>query len=396
MEKPRPSAVSSPDSERAGRGRRGRASASGHRRDTSQRTSTGSQSAFEDALSSRFGVEYAIAARPGVDPLELALRSAGVGRDDTVLVSAFAPRVTFESIAAVGARPIVVDVNPITYTMATLRLEQTIEAAVDPAAVVPTHSCGQPAEMGRIRDSARAYDLCVIEDARRSAGATYRGELVGTMGDIGCYDLAEPGTSQTGGAVVTDDPEIARRCRLTQFPAATRAVEAVASDETAIARTATAGLERPSGLEKRIERRREIADAYTRRLSDITAIRPPQIRRDTEHVFTTYALWVPDLPAIRASLVDNGFDVRIPFQDLSQRYPRSAQEAAAPAGAGAGKLADHLLALPVSPKTAATTVRNICITIETHYDEDSCETAATESPSDPTPIESHQYPSHRL
>ncbi|WP_246988130.1 DegT/DnrJ/EryC1/StrS family aminotransferase [Halorientalis marina] len=368
MEEPRPSTVTSSDSDRPDRGRRGRTSTGGHRWDTSQRISTGLLSTFEDTLASRFGVEHAITAPPGVDPLELALRSAGVGRDDAVLVSVFAPRATFESIIAVGARPVVVDVNPITYTMATLRLEQLIEATADPAAIVPTHSCGQPAEMHRIRDSARANDLHVIEDARRSIGATYQGESVGTIGDVGCYDLSEPGTSQPCGAVVTDDAELARRCRWTQFSAATGAGKPVASDGTAAARTATTGLERLSGLETRIEHRQELADAYTRRLSDITPVRPPQRRRDTEHVFTTYALWVPDLPAVRASLVDNGFDIRLPFQYLYHRHPsRSAQVASDTTRQRAEELADHLLALPVSSATGATTVRNICLTIEVHY-----------------------------
>lgn len=325
-------------------------------------------STFEDALTSRFGVEYAIAARPGVDSLELALCSAGIGRDDAILVSAFAPRVTFESIIAVGARPVVVEVNPMTYTMATLRLEELIEATADTAAVVPTHSCGQPAEMHRIRDAARANDLRVIEDARRSVGATYQGEPVGTIGDVGCYDLSEPGTFRPCGAVVTDDPELARRCWWTQLSAATGAGESVASDETAVTRTAATGLERLSGLETRIEHRQELADEYTRRLSDITPVRPPQSRRDTEHVFTTYALWVPDPPAIQTTLVSNGFDTRLPFSDFSQRHDSSSTHVAADsAGQPAEELADHLLALPVSSATGATAVRDICLTIEAHY-----------------------------
>ncbi len=169
---------------------------------------------FEEAFAAYCGVEHAVGVGSGTAALFLALKACGIGPGDEVITTPFTFIATAETIAQVGARPVFVDIDPVTYNLDPER----IEAAITPRtrAILPVHLYGQPAEMDTICAIAKAHGLWVIEDAAQAHGARYKGKRVGSLGDIACfsfYPSKNLGAYGDGGAVVTNNAALADRVR---------------------------------------------------------------------------------------------------------------------------------------------------------------------------------------
>jgi len=167
---------------------------------------------FEEAFAEFCGAKYAVGVSSGTGALFLALLAHGIGPGDEVITTPFTFFATGESISQVGARPIFVDIDPVTYNID----PDLIEAAITPhtKAIMPVHLYGQPADMDRINEIARKHDLVVIEDAAQAHGSRYNGQRAGVLGDSACfsfYPSKNLGCYGDGGAVVTNDPEVAER-----------------------------------------------------------------------------------------------------------------------------------------------------------------------------------------
>lgn len=171
--------------------------------------------AFEEEFAAYCGADYGVGVGNGTDAIELALRAHGVGPGDEVITVPNTAIFTVLAISAIGARPVLVDIDPVTYTMDPGKLE----AAVTPRtrAVIPVHLYGQSADMDSILEIARRHGLVVVEDACQAHGALYKGRRVGSLGDAGCfsfYPTKNLGCYGDGGIVVTDDADAAERLRL--------------------------------------------------------------------------------------------------------------------------------------------------------------------------------------
>jgi dTDP-4-amino-4,6-dideoxygalactose transaminase len=170
---------------------------------------------FEAAFAAYCGTDAALGVNSGTSALHLALLAAGVGPGDEVITTAFTFVATVAAIGYTGARPVLVDISPGSFTIDPGR----IEAAITPRtrAIVPVHLYGQPADMDPILDIARRHRLAVIEDACQAHGAEYRGRRVGSLGDAGCfsfYPSKNLGACGEGGMLVTSNPEVAQQVRL--------------------------------------------------------------------------------------------------------------------------------------------------------------------------------------
>ena len=170
---------------------------------------------FESKFAAYCGTDAAIGVNSGTSALHLALLAAGVKAGDEVITTAFTFVATVAAIGYAGARPVLVDISPATFTIDPAQ----IEAAITPRtrAIVPVHLYGQPADMDPILDIAGRHGLVVIEDACQAHGAEYRGRRVGSLGDAGCfsfYPSKNLGACGEGGMVVTSDPAIDRQVRL--------------------------------------------------------------------------------------------------------------------------------------------------------------------------------------
>ncbi len=171
--------------------------------------------AFEQEFAAYCGAPHAIGVGNGTDALHLALRALGVGAGDEVVTVSHTFFATAEAIELVGARPVFVDVDPRTATMAVEQLERAITSAT--RAIVPVHLYGRVADMGPIMEVARNHGLRVVEDASQAHGAIYRGQRAGSIGDVGCFSFyysKNLGAYGEAGAVVTADAELARQVAL--------------------------------------------------------------------------------------------------------------------------------------------------------------------------------------
>lgn len=168
--------------------------------------------ALAEELAAYIGTKYSVTLNSGTDALHLALRALDIGAGDEVITTAFTFVATTEAIGIVGATPVFADINPDTFNID----PADIEAKITPKtkAIIPVHLYGQPCEMDKIMDIAKRYNLHVIEDCCQAIGAEYKGQKVGTFGDIGCisfYPTKNLGGMGDGGLAVTNSEYLKNR-----------------------------------------------------------------------------------------------------------------------------------------------------------------------------------------
>ena len=167
---------------------------------------------LESELANYIGCKYTVALNSGTDALHVALRALDIGEGDEVITTAFTFVATAEAIGIVGATPVFVDIDSDTFNIDPAK----IEAAITPKtkAIIPVHLYGQPCDMDAIMAIAKKYNLRVIEDCCQAIGATYKGKMVGTFGDIGCYSFYPTknlGAMGDGGLCTVNDETIKDR-----------------------------------------------------------------------------------------------------------------------------------------------------------------------------------------
>lgn len=143
--------------------------------------------ALEAELAKYIGCNYTVSLNSGTDALHLALRALDIGAGDEVITTAFTFVATTEAIGIVGATPVFADINPDTFNIDPKKIEERITPKTK--AIIPVHLYGQPCDMDAIMDIAKRHNLYVIEDCCQAIGAEYKGQKVGTFGDIGCYSF---------------------------------------------------------------------------------------------------------------------------------------------------------------------------------------------------------------
>jgi dTDP-4-amino-4,6-dideoxygalactose transaminase len=173
--------------------------------------------AFEEEFARYIGVRHAIGTGSGTDALQLALRACDIGPGDTIITVSHTAVATVAGIELVGATPLLIDIDPETLTIDAFALEAAIQHnSANVKAVIPVHLYGRPADMPAILEIARRHGIVVIEDCCQAHGATIAGRRVGAWGDLAAfsfYPTKNLGALGDGGAVVTDDPGLADRCR---------------------------------------------------------------------------------------------------------------------------------------------------------------------------------------
>lgn len=170
--------------------------------------------AFEEEFAAYEGAKYGISCGNGTDALVLALRALNIGPGDEVITVSWTFFATAESIAAVGATPVFVDVDPKTYCMDV----SLVEAAITPKtkALLPVHFYGQACDMDALRAICKKHNLYLIADCAQAAGTKYKGERKGVLGDVSCFSFFPTknlGCDGDGGIVLTDNEDVARACR---------------------------------------------------------------------------------------------------------------------------------------------------------------------------------------
>ena len=171
--------------------------------------------AFEREVAAQLGVEHAIAVSSGTDAVLLALMALGIGPGDEVVTSTYSFFATAGAVVRLGARPVLVDIDPATFNVD----PAAVAAAITPRtkAIMPVHLFGLSADMDPILDAASRAGVPVVEDAAQAIGATYKSRPIGALGAFGCFSFFPSknlGAFGDAGLLTATDGELARRARL--------------------------------------------------------------------------------------------------------------------------------------------------------------------------------------
>ncbi|MGI6119275.1 MAG: DegT/DnrJ/EryC1/StrS family aminotransferase [Desulfosporosinus sp.] len=173
---------------------------------------------LEKEIAAFCGTKEAVAVANGTDALVLTLNAYGIGPGDEVITTPFTFFATAEAIARVGARPVFVDIDPLTLNMDLNQLEDKVTARTK--AIIPVHIFGQMLDVERVMEIAARHALLVIEDAAQAIGAEYRGRKAGSIGNAGTFSFFPTknlGSYGDAGMIVTNDKHLARQLRMLRF-----------------------------------------------------------------------------------------------------------------------------------------------------------------------------------
>jgi dTDP-4-amino-4,6-dideoxygalactose transaminase len=308
--------------------------------------------ALEREIAEYVGVAHAVGVASGTDALLLSLRALGVGPGDEVIVPAFTFFATAEVVLMLGATPVLVDVDPVSYNMNVAAFEQAITERTK--AVIPVHLFGRPADMTPVLEIAKRRGIAVVEDNAQAAGATHDGRKTGALGEVGCLsffptkNLAGFGD---GGMILTDDPEIAYQARALRthgwhekyLPEVVGYNSRLDELQAAIIRVKLPHLDAWN------QDRRRIAHQYNELLAGLDMELPAE-SDDALHVYHLYNVAVADRDAFRAHLTAAGIGTGIYYP-----YPLHLVPAMASLGYAAGdfpvseQAAERCVALPLFP-----------------------------------------------
>lgn len=174
---------------------------------------------FEEEAAAYLGVKHAVGLANGTEALHLALLACGIGPGDEVITTPFTFIATAEAISYVGAKPVFVDIEPDTFNIDPSKIEShlTRRDASKVKAIIPVHLYGQAADMDPIMDTAKKFNLKIIEDCAQSFGGDYKGKMTGGFGEFGCFSFFPSknlGCYGDGGMVTTNDSELAEKVKM--------------------------------------------------------------------------------------------------------------------------------------------------------------------------------------
>ncbi len=249
---------------------------------------------FEKKLADFVGVKYAVGLKSGTDALFLSLKVAGVGKRDEVVTVSHTFVASISVVVRCGAKPILVDVKD-DFLIDTDKIEEVITPRTK--AIMPVHLNGRVCEMDKIVKIAKQHNLIIIEDAAQALGASFEGKMAGSFGLSGCFSFYPAkilGTFGDGGAVTTNDPEIAEKIRLLRNHGQKTKTEIVCYGFNSRLDNLQAAIlnVKFKYLPGWIKKRRKIAKIYTEGLSRISEVRiPPSLNSDPKH-FDVYQNYI--------------------------------------------------------------------------------------------------------
>ena len=306
--------------------------------------------AFEHEFARFCGARHCVGVANGTEAIELVLRALDIGAGHEVVTVAHTAFPTVAAITAAGATPVFADVDPDTYCMQPGALADGFTSRT--RAVLPVHLYGRCADMNPIRTLAAEAGVPVIEDAAQAHGASYGGRRAGVLGHAAAfsfYPTKNLGALGDGGAVVTDDDEVAQRVRrLRNYGEESKNVNVVPGRNSRLDELQAAILRvKLPHLEHWNAERRRIASLYDELLAD-SAVAPPS--KDKGHVYHLYVVRSRARDALRAHLRSAGVESQVHYPTPVHRQPAYARGArSAGTLATSEELAVQVLSLPAYP-----------------------------------------------
>lgn len=309
---------------------------------------------FEQEFAEFTGARHAIGVSSGTAALELALKAAGIGQGDEVIVPANTFFATAEAVSNVGAVPIFADVNPVTFHLDVDDVERHISGRT--RAVIPVHLYGRVMDLSRLDEICARRNLIIIEDAAQAHGVGRDGLRIGSSGRMCCFSFypgKNLGAYGDAGAITCGDPELAQKLRIFRdHGSPEKYVHSVVGTngrldavQAAVLSVKLPYLERWNSL--RVSHAKKYAEAFAN-----TAVLAPQVPADGEHNFHLFVVRVENRDKLKKHLGAKGIQTGIHYPTplhLTEAY----QNLGSP-GAGsmpvAEKLATEILSLPLFPE----------------------------------------------
>jgi perosamine synthetase len=324
---------------------------------------------FEREFAEFCGCSHGVAVTSGTTALELAVAAAGIGSGDEVLVSASTNIATALGVIRNAAVPVPVDSEATTWNLDLTLLEGLITPKTK--AIIPVHLFGHPVDMDALMEIARRHKLIVIEDCAESHGATVRGRMTGSFGDLGCFSFYANKviTTGEGGMVVTNDDHLAQRLRLLRNLAFTTPRfrhELAGYNFRMTGYQAAMGLAQLHKIEKIVSDKRRVAHTYNSLLTGVRGLRLPAEMEWAKNVYWMYAITVePDFGISRdelaARLHKQGVDTRTFFCPMNQQPCLMAVPGFNPVPCPvADRLWETGLYLPSAPSLTPETIQRVC------------------------------------
>lgn len=280
--------------------------------------------AFEQRFAEYVGAKYAVALSSCTTALHLAMLVSGIGEGDEVLCPSLSFIATANCIRYVGAHPVFVDIDPVTYNLDPRRVEEAITPRT--RAILAVHQVGLPAAMKKLAAIAERHDLILLEDAACAIGSEYFGEKIGRPhSHMACFSFHPRKILSTGegGMITTNDESLATRLRRLRQHAMTTSDLARHSSTQVMVESydevgfnyrmtdlqAAIGIEQLGRLDSMLARRRHLAARYTARLGDVGWLLPPQEPAGLRHNYQSYMTRLaPDAPISRDQLMQRLLD----------------------------------------------------------------------------------------
>jgi dTDP-4-amino-4,6-dideoxygalactose transaminase len=332
----------------------------------------GQVSEFEREFAAYLGAKRCMGVANGTDALHLALRASGVGAGDLVITVAHTAVATVAAVEMAGASPLLVDIDPETFTISPEAVEDAIRNYPDRPhikAVLPVHLYGRPADMRAICDIARRYDLKVVEDCAQAHGATVQGVggfKVGVFGDAAAfsfYPTKNLGALGDGGAVVTNDAEVAGRVGLLrEYGWRERYVSDQPGFNSRLDELQAAVLRvKLKYLDEENARRREIARMYDDRLAP-TSLRLPERPGGIESVYHQYVARCDERDGLREHLREQGVGTLVHYPVPVHLQPAYRNRVPVHRGAlpATEQAARQVLSLPMHAQLSDAQVEHVC------------------------------------
>ena len=329
---------------------------------------------LEQELASFVGVPDAVGCASGSDALYLSLLALHIGRGDEVITTPFTFVATAGAIARTGAKPVFVDIDPVTYNIDPSRIEAAITDKT--RAIIPVHLFGLAADLDAILKIANGHNVAVVEDAAQAIGATYRGRQVGGFGLCGCFSFFPSknlGCAGDGGLITTTDAQIADELRLLRAHGSRKKYqyEILGTNSRLDALHAAILRVKLPHLEGWAQKRAEHAELYkalfgSTGLTSILGL--PSTPDGWAHVYNQFVIRVPRREELRVFLDSQGIPT-----DVYYPSPLHVQPAFSYLGYEHGsfpeaeKASSEVLALPVYPELSRQDQERVVTSISDFY-----------------------------
>lgn len=327
---------------------------------------------FEQEFAAYLGVKHAVGVNSGTDALLIALKALGINPGDEVITVSYTFISTVYAIIHSGARPALVDIDPVTYT---INAKQVLSAVSDKTkAIIPVHMYGQPADMDTIVDIAERQGLWTVEDAAQAHGAEYKGRKAGSIGHVACfsfYPSKNLGAFGDGGMIVTNDEELANKARmLREYGCKSKYHYGVVGYNSRLDELQAAILRiKFKHFDIWNEKRRKNAKLYNDLLSKVPSVVTPIEDADRKHVYHLYVIRGKDRDGLRSFLASEGIATGIHYPvpiHLSEAYRRLGYDSSDLQFTQ--KYAGQVLSLPMFPELTEDEINYVCIHIRRFYE----------------------------